>query len=254
MRLRLKIMSGFLVLALLLVVAGAWSTWELRTLGSSFQDILDENYRSIHAASMMAGGLEREDSAVLLLVLGQWEQGRATMAAGDSVFNRYLDIAMRNVTVPGEATCLDSIRSHYAAYRSLWERPIVDTPREGNVDWYSRDAHQAFRRTRASIGALAELNQQSLYETATRLKNRASRAAMPGLIAIVASLLVTVVFSYLVQHYVVYPILRITDAVQSARSGRMPTEVHIETRDELYELSNSVAALCRAAAPDARSR
>jgi len=247
MRLRLKILSGFLALSLLLLAAGAWSIWEHRFLGSSVQQILDENYRSIHAASMMVGALEREDSAVLLLVLGQWEQGRVTMAVADSVFTEYLDVAAGNVTVPGEEALLDSIRTRYAAYRSLWQRPIVDTPRERNVDWYSRDVHQAFRRAKASVEALAQLNQQSLYQTATRVKSRAHRASMPGLVAILASLLITVIFSFLVQHYVVDPILRITEAAKTACRGGMPAEVHIETRDEISELANSVASLCRVA-------
>jgi len=246
MPLRLRIHSGFLVLAVLLLVAGVWTTWEMRSVGSSVQGILDENYRSIHAATMMVGALEREDSGVLLLLLGQWTEGRATLAAADSVFNEYLSFAERNVTVAGEAELLESIREQYTEYRSRWERPIVDTPRQGDIDWYSSEVHGAFEEVRASVTALAELNQQSLYRTASSVEIRASRAVRPGLVAILACLSVTVVFSFLLQHYVVTAILRIREMAREASCGRMPDEVLLETRGELYDLANYVAVLYRA--------
>jgi NtrC-family two-component system sensor histidine kinase KinB len=71
MGIRAKILTGFLILAALLLVAGAWSIYELRHIGISVQKILDENYKSIDAAKVMTEALERQDSAILLLLLGK---------------------------------------------------------------------------------------------------------------------------------------------------------------------------------------
>ena len=60
MGLRLKILSGFLILVVMLIIAGIWSIYELRTVGSSVQKLLDENYRSINAAKRMILALERD--------------------------------------------------------------------------------------------------------------------------------------------------------------------------------------------------
>ena len=66
MGLREKILSGFLLLTMMLVVAGVWSIHELTAVGTSVQSILNDNYKSINAGKMMIEALEREDSAVLL--------------------------------------------------------------------------------------------------------------------------------------------------------------------------------------------
>jgi len=40
MRLRFKILSGFLILALMLSIAGIWSIYELKSMSSSVQGLL----------------------------------------------------------------------------------------------------------------------------------------------------------------------------------------------------------------------
>ena len=78
MGLRTKMLSGFLILTMMLLVAGVWSVYELTTIGSSVQKLLNDNYKSINAGKMMIEALEREDSAVLLLFSGKWQQGRSS--------------------------------------------------------------------------------------------------------------------------------------------------------------------------------
>ena len=96
MKIRVKILSGFLVLALMLLIAGIWSIYELKFLGSSLPEILDDNYQSINASKVMMEALEREDSAILLLLLGKWEEGRNILNSADSLFNDKLLFAEKN--------------------------------------------------------------------------------------------------------------------------------------------------------------
>ena len=72
MRLRLKILSGFLILAFMLSIAGIWSIYELQSIGTSVQQLLEDNYKSIDASKIMLEALEREDSGILLLLSGKW--------------------------------------------------------------------------------------------------------------------------------------------------------------------------------------
>jgi len=66
MGLRTKILSEFLILTTMLLIARIWSIYELTRVGTSVQRLLDDNYKSINAANMMIEALERKDSAVLL--------------------------------------------------------------------------------------------------------------------------------------------------------------------------------------------
>jgi methyl-accepting chemotaxis protein len=243
MGLRLKILSGFMILALMLAIAGAWSIYELSGMGTSVRKILDENYRSIDAARLMNEALEREDSAVLLLQLGQWKEGRQIINTADSMFAANLDFAYSNITIEGEQTALDSIRSNYRLYKSLWERPIVDTEREGSLEWYFNRVHKAFVGVKSAVNNLTNLNDVSMYETATDLQSRANRAIMPGIIAIVAALALTLIFNILVNYLMVSPIIQITRRINDFREKKRPFVVDINTHDELQDLAIAIQDL-----------
>jgi len=243
MGLRFKILSGFLILAVMLALAGVWSIYELSNMGTSVKKILDENYRSIHAAKLMNEALEREDSAVLLLQLGQWIEGRRIINSADSMFMANLEFAYSNISVPGEQAALDSIRLKYHAYKSLWERPIVDTEREGSLEWYFDRVHKAFAAVKKAVNDLTALNDSMMYETASVLQNRANRAIMPGIVAIVAALAFTLVFNMLINYLMVTPIIRITKRIDEFREKKRPFEIEINTHDELQDLANAIRDL-----------
>jgi len=243
MGIRKKILFGFLILATMLLLAGAWSIYELRTVGSSVQRLLDDNYKSINAANSMTEALEREDSAVLLLLSGNWKQGREIIDSADRSFQVAFRIAENNVTVPGEETYIAEIQKAYRAYKELWIRPIVGTSREKNLDWYFQEAHGAFQRVKITVSRLRALNAQVMYETGTQVRDKAHRAVIPGVVAILSALIFTVIFNYFVNHYMVSPIINMTNSVQQFLKTNEPFQLEVETKDELQHLARAIGNL-----------
>jgi NtrC-family two-component system sensor histidine kinase KinB len=244
MGLRFKMFFGFLTLILMLLIAGIWSIYELNAIGASVPKMLTENYQSIHAAKKMTEALEREDSAILLLLLGKWEEGRSILNNADSVFNSNFNFASANITISGEQSQLDSIRLCYTTYKNLWQRPIVGTQKEGSLEWYFQSVHKSFLAVKASVESLNELNAKTMYHMASELDNRSNRAIMPGIIAIISALVFTLIFNFLVTYYVVGPIIRIQTGIKKFKEKQTPFDVIIETRDELYDLSIAIGDLC----------
>ncbi|MFQ5824905.1 MAG: MCP four helix bundle domain-containing protein [bacterium] len=244
MGLRLKILSGFLILTMMLFIAGVWSIYEINSIGTSVQRLLDDNYTSINASKKMMEALEREDSAVLLLLLGKWEQGRSIMTSVDSLFNQGFQIAHKKLTIPGEEAHLDSIKSSYQTYKNLWEKPIVGTKKEGDLDWYFQEVHRSFLDVKSSVNNLMILNEQIIYQTASELQNRANRAIMPGIVAIISALVFTLVFNYFVNNYAVSPIVKITDSIKKFIDHKLPFNIDIETKDEFSDLTSAIKTLC----------
>jgi len=244
MKLRLKILSGFFIIVLMLFLAGIWSITELSALGGTVDKILEENYKSINAANSMIEALEREDSGILLLLLGHWEMGRKILTSGDSLFQAGFDIVSNNVTIPGEKALIDSINSAYNDFRHLWERPIVDTQREGNLSWYSDRIHIAFNKAKTLVNQLMSLNNTSMYQTSMVVKSRANRIIMPGIIAMLASVLFTFIFNFMINRYLIAPVVNITRGAQEFIEKDAPYEVEIESRDEINDLNNAIRILC----------
>ncbi len=247
MSLRRKILSGFLILALMLLLAGMWAVYQLKVIGFSAQRMLDENYKSIHAAQQMIESLERQDSAILLLLLGRWEEGRSILESSDASFQEALGTAKGNITISGEEARVQAVASSYEAYRSIWIRPVVGTVREGSLNWYTKEVHPAFLEVKSSVNKVRDINDKAMYESASDLKDKARRAVTPGAVAVIAALVFSLLFSYFVNFFVVTPILRVTGAVDDfVRSGK-PFDVEIESRDEIARLASAIHDLCLAA-------
>lgn len=244
MGLRFKILSGFLILSMMLFIAGLWSIYEIRSVGTSAQKMLDDNYKSINAAKMMLEALEREDSATLLLILGKWREGRTIIASGDSLFERGFQIANNNLTVSGEKAYLDSLESSYNKFRALWEKPIVGTKKEGDLNWYFQKLHRAFLDVKVAVNSLMDLNDNVMFQTASELKNRATRAIMPGIVSIISALVFTLIFNYFINYYAVSPIVKITDRIKKFIDNNLPFDVEIETKDEFFDLASAIKTLC----------
>lgn len=243
MGIRPKIFSGFLILATMLAVAGVWSIYELSTIGASVQKLLDDNYKSISSAKTMIEALEREDSAILLLILGKWDEGRSIMNSANDLFEEGYKIAEKNLTIEGEKSYVDNIRTKYDSYKSLWVKPIVGTDREGDLDWYSEEVHESFLQVKASIQNLMDINDRVMYQTASNLKDKSNSAIMPGIVAIVSSLVFSILFSYFINYYIVDPIIRLTKGISQFLKTRRDFDAKIETKDELMDLANSISEL-----------
>lgn len=243
MGIRAKIFSGFLIMAIMLLVAGAWSIYELSNIGISVQRILDDNYKSINAAKSMIEALEREDSAILLLLLGKQEEGRAIMRSADDSFRKAYETARNNVTIPGEQEYVDAVSRAYDDYKALWSKPIVETAREGNLSWYFREVHSSFLMAKLSVQNLMSLNDQMMYRTASDMESRAHRAIMPGIIAIISAFVFAIIFSFLINLFVVTPIIKVTDGIQKYIDSGIPLKVKVDTEDEISKLVSSVESL-----------
>jgi methyl-accepting chemotaxis protein len=228
----------------MLSIAGIWSILELRSIGASVQDLLDDNYKSINAAKLMLEALEREDSGILLLILGEALEGRTMIIAADSSFEKNFQIAAKNLTIPGEQSYIDSIKAKYQTYKELWDGAIADNQKQGNLSWYFQTVHGLFIETKTAVNNLMSANDKVMFQTASDLKNKANRAIMPGIVAILSALIFSALFSFFVNHYVINPIVRITKNIKGVVDRNLPFNVEIETKDELLDLASSIETLC----------
>lgn len=244
MKLRLKILSGFIILTLMLTVAAVWSVLELKSVGVSVNELLQDNYKSIDAAKSMTEALEREDSGVLLLILGKWEEGRGIIESADKQFQKEFEIAANNITIEGENEYIETIQKKYDDYKNRWIKPIVGTTKEGDINWYFENVHKSFLDVKHSVTQLMDLNDKTMYSTASSLRNKANRAIMPAVVAILSALIFSFMFNYFVNYYFVTPIVKITGGVKAFIEKRKPFSIQIKSKDELTELSASISTLC----------
>ncbi|NOZ47802.1 MAG: hypothetical protein GXO79_13625 [Chlorobi bacterium] len=243
MNIRLKILSGFLILVLMLLVAGVISIYEFSKISNKVDKILNENYVSINATKSMITALEREDSGILLLLLGSWDEGRKVLKKADSAFIINLSIASRNLIDEKEIALIKNISKQYTEYKKIWKHPIVGTKKEHNFEWYNKNLHHRFLMLSNSIQELTMTNQNIILNYAKHLKDKAQRAVMPGIIAIVSALLFSFIFSFFIHFYIANPISKITKRINDFILYKTPFEINIDTKDEIKSLADSIKEL-----------
>ena len=227
----------------MLLIAGLISIHELMKIGNYVQKLLDENYRSIEAAGTMQEALEREDSGILLLLMGNREEGQKVLNEGDDLFNKGFLSAKNNITIPGESRYVDKINLDYNNYKKTWEEPIEGTDKQENFEWYYNKPQQAFLQVKKSVKQLMELNQEMMYKTGSDLKNRAQHAVMPGIVAIVGAVVFALMFSYFINHYFARPVVQITKGIEEYNSTGKAFAMTSETKDEMGRLINAIRNL-----------
>ena len=86
-------------------------------------------------------------------------------------------------------------------------------------------------------------NQEQIYNETTKLKDKSRRAIMPGIVAILSAIILTLIFTYFINKFFVRPILVLTNKVENYKMSNGPIDADIITQDELKRLEAAIQDL-----------
>jgi PAS domain S-box-containing protein len=197
MSLRAKLLSGYAVFIAALIVLGAWSAWRLHEMGKVSRRIIAENYDSVVAAQEMKESLERKDRVR---------------------FDRNLQKAANNITEPGEAEVIATIRRHRDIY-------------------YQRSDDIIENKLRADCEHLLQLNQRAMLVKAEAAAGVAQlwfyRTLLIAGILVAAGLFL----AFLLARRIVGPLQRLTESTVRIASGDLNARVTVDSEDEVGVLA-----------------
>jgi hypothetical protein len=241
MSIRIKIMLGFIILASMLFISGAISIFEITKLGKAVKGLIYDNYRSIDYSRNMLDALEEQENALLLFAEGDSVVAIKSFYKAEKLFYDNLDSASINLTLANELAFIDSVRLHYTKFIERTNESFRQ--KDFTLGLYLKEINPFVKTTSEHVKNLITINQQGLFKSAAFLETSAQRASVPGLIVIITSLIFTFVFTYLVHHYFVSPVLRLTKGINDYVKYRKAFDVQLETKDELYSLKESIVNL-----------
>ena len=228
MTLKKKILIGYGVAFALMGLVVAWAVTNLVSLGKATDAILSENYRSIIAAENMVDALERQDSGVLLILLGDAGKGIAQFRENDAVFFEWLARAKDNITIAGEAQLVQSIEADYATYRKQFSA-LTDWRETGAAargpTYYQEMVYPLFAKVREVCIGLRNLNEQTMYTASVRAGTVAQRAIWSTVLVAASALIVALMFSLFLRQRIVRPIRRFMEASRKISSGDYTVQV-----------------------------
>ncbi len=242
MKLQYKILSGFGILAFMLLVAGVWSIFQVKYFSESLEEIIGSRYEKIGFAKSINELFERNDRRTLLALL---DNERAfDLKTTENSFLTTLDEIHKYKITKNEQEILKGIISNYRLYITKWDSLFtVSLTTNEKLKNYKERIVPSFNDVQTKIKELVEINQAKLISAAKVIKDRTRRAIVPGIVAIIAAIVFTLLFNYFVNQYMIKPIITLKKQVDDFISKGVPLTFRPKTDDEIARLTDSIYLL-----------
>ncbi len=239
--LRAKITGGYFAITVLAVLVGTLSALNYFRFSRDVNEMMVQNYQSVIAASNMVADLERQDSAVLLMLTGDgpsqalYEQSRAD-------FLGWLARAQDNVTLPGEGDIVARVRTGYLAYtKSL--NDLRESVRAGTVpagmvgQSYRKQALPQFNETRAACQELLKANDEAMRAAQARMTAVSSREIVSTLLLALAALVLAAVLGSTISARITQPLRSLAEFARRVGRGDLDGAPPVSGADEVGVLA-----------------
>ena len=235
-----KLMLGFGGLLAVVVALGLLTMNQITELGKAIDVILKENYRSVVVCQEMKESLERVDSGILLTLIGDEANGRQQIEANLTAFSVALNVELNNITLPGERSGAERIRTLFETFTAALP-PVIQRarPLDARRADYVSNLQPLFKGIKNACQEVLLMNQTNMDEANHAARHLAAAAYRRMLMAIFVSALLAVLFSYLAHRWVLRPIKRLIESTNEIRQGNLELVLKADSRDEIGRLSES---------------
>lgn len=239
-------MLGYGLVLGLVILVSIWAVINLYRLGSASEAILRENYRSILAAENMINALERQDSSLLLLMLGFGDEAGRQFRKNEVDFLQWLSRAKDNITLADEPQTLTTLELSYLAYLDASAR-LFDNGVAGSElqpdKYYHESILTQFNLVRNTATQLREMNQQAMLSASDQAQAVAIQAiwSMSVFGLIVAGL--GLGLSLLLANILTRPLKEMTRAAGQIAEGNYDVTLTVKSGDELGHLAQEIMTM-----------
>ena len=246
MKLQAKILSGYAASVALVILVGLWGVFNLRQLGQASEEILQDNYRSIRAADGMIDALERQDSATLILLLNDVEEGRALFREYEMLFLQRLGRAKDNVTLTDEPETLKRLEDSYREYLGSVDRLIALAGNSDNdIALYETQVRPDFQTVRDAASQLRDINQEAMSLASQRANDTSRNAIISVAIAGFSAAIAGLVISWILSRNLVRPVKAMHSAAEQIADGDYDVQLDVSSQDELGQLAEEINIMSR---------
>ncbi len=243
MKLRSKLLFAQAPLAVALCLAGLVFVLTVAELGRLGPSILQDNYRSVLAAQRMKESVERIDSGVLFVALGERARGEQQIGANRGPFEAELRVEEENITEPGERAAAQRLRAAWTNYTGRLTAFTSATSATDLPRMYFEQLEPAFLSVKDGANAILDMNQDAMVRRSDRAAKRAaSTSKLVTTLALIA-LLAGILSSSWLTSRLLRPLDSLASAVQQVAAGDLAARAAVTGRDELAEVAEEFNAM-----------
>ncbi|KAB2890500.1 MAG: HAMP domain-containing protein [Desulfobulbaceae bacterium] len=242
MNLKKKILIGYGVSFSLMGLVVAWAIFHVWSLAKTTDAILRDYYRSILAVENMVDALGRQDSGILLILMGDVEKGIGQYRENEVLFLEWLGRSKDSIAAEGESAAIQDIEARYGEFRrqvqQLSPRSVAEKGTSSlTLDSYRKSILPVYNKVKASCIALRTMNEETMYAVSERERQIARWAIWSTILVASLGSFFAFIFSLLFAEKLVLPLRRFVEAAKKISAGEFAVQVSAETDDELGELA-----------------
>ena len=241
MKIKAKIFGGFLTIIILLFAGAFITVFQFVKLNHNNRQLLDENKQYSSAMYNVNESLNLYNDGVLSLLTDTDRQAVELISKADSLYNHFVIISKELYKTEDEKILLKDFNEDFQKFRQYWVASFFKTH---DLQFYLSTKEPEFKILRSSLSRLMLVFQNKLLGDSEALYEHFKRALTPGIVTIIASLLLILMFNMMFNRYYINPLSRLTDAVNKFHYKRS-FKVEIETDDEIGKLAKSIEELTK---------
>ncbi|HYL80114.1 MAG TPA: histidine kinase dimerization/phospho-acceptor domain-containing protein, partial [Candidatus Acidoferrum sp.] len=248
MNLRTRLFISYMIFVGALACVGAWSAWHLHEMGETTRRIVEDNYDDVVAVQTMMSSIGRQDSAVLLALLGQRGRALERLLQYRRRFDESLRKGKERITEPGEAEIFDSIdrdrETYYRQVDALFaaidrSRGTVGSPGRGRGADAPDPKEQllqlevVFNQLRSDCERLLRLHDRAIF-TQSADARRVAQVWLFVTIGLVGALVLSgIVLAAIFSSRIVRPVRELTATAGKIAGGDLEVEARVDSQDEV---------------------
>ncbi len=233
MTLRIKLLLSFSLFIAALLGLGIWSAMRLSAMGENSRLIIANNYESLIAAQEMKESLERQDSDTLFIFVNQRERALKLLPQHRQQFDAAYEKAARNITEPGEAAIIETLRRRRAEYYSKVDAFLANRPAIADSGQYFSTLEPVFNQLRADCDQLLKINQEAMLSKSDSAQAAARRWFQLTIALAGGLVLAGIILAFLLAGLIVRPVRELTETAAKIAGGNLNARATIPSRDEL---------------------
>lgn len=244
MLIKKKISLGLILIGTILLLSSAMAIYEFVRMRNTVSNLINDNISAINASRLLLEVTD-EYNFKLLETLGDNTSSVTERIADDNRFSSYLGEVKLNFTTERERAYADSVMYAYTTYIIIMnDAPYVwQGEYNDRRSWYFKKLYPVYSRLRGYLQELTLTSQQALAENSTSMTDSFYRSIMPGVVSVVAGIVLILLFNYFLNFYFVNPLIKISKGISDYLQRRKSYILKIDGEDEISELNENVREL-----------
>lgn len=237
---RRKISIGFIALSVVLFSAIVINIFEIARLSDNTEEIIAEGAETTEYASRMFNALQKQNKAVLDMVLTDNIASSSEYHEGVVELNSAIVEAMESA--PNNAA-LGVIYDANTNYHNTIEQHTLSQTNEDESDWFIGSYVEAYYALDSAIKSYMTSPKSSVAIRMTRLESNIYKTITPSVLTLLVAGLILILFYFFIDTYYTKPVKRISKALDNYTKNRVPYQENIEEKSELSSLNDNIKEL-----------